>query len=124
MHRGVRSANGRHGVLVRPDFLAVGGIQTANDLVALLAREDINLAADQRGRRVSRPDGDLPFLCQFLGPSLGRGESGGLGIAIGAAPLRPILPRRPAQAGQDQATRGHRHNSVCVFHSRCLSIVG
>src|SRR5262249_52318728 len=59
---------GLRGVLVLPDLLPVGRLETADDLVAALAGEDVHLVADHGGRGDAAAHRDLPLLGQLLGP--------------------------------------------------------
>src|SRR5262249_14630932 len=85
-------------VFVLPQFFAGSCIEAAGNLVASLPREHVKLVADQRGRGDAFTDGDLPLLREFLGPGFRRLEGRGLGVAIGTAPLRPILAPNAADA--------------------------
>src|SRR5205823_4363157 len=83
-------------IFVLPKFLAVGGVERARDFISFLARKNEQLVANERRRGVAFADGHFPFLREFLGPGLRRFEVTGLRVAIGAAPLRPVLRERNA----------------------------
>ena len=81
-------------VFVLPKFLARRDVEAAENLLPLLAGEDVELVAHEGGRGHAVTDGDFPFLRQFLGPDVGNCEASGFGIPVGPAPLRPILRPR------------------------------
>src|SRR5205085_446101 len=84
------------------------------ELIRALAGEDIKPIADQRRRGVAFADGGLPFLRQRLGPGGRRSKAGDLAIAIGPAPLRPVL----GESGCAEQNTRHdpQSSSMPMFH--------
>ena len=89
----VGSADRLGRVLLLPYFVAGLGVEAADHFVIVLSREDVEPVAHQRRRRHAVADARLPRGFQFLGPLLRRLEVGGLGVAVGPAPLGPVRRR-------------------------------
>jgi len=102
-----RAADRLGGVLVPPDFLAVGGLEAHGDLFFALSRKGIELIADKRGRGDALTHRGFPFLRQFSRPFCRRGEPAGLAIAIWSSPLRPILGQGAGSADRNKAADDH-----------------
>ena len=112
----LRRAGDRRGrrIALMPDFLAVGGIEAGEHLVGILPGEDIEPIADQRRRGIAFADFLPPFLRQLLGPRRRRGKAGDFSIAIGPAPLRPVL--REDGGGGNSRGQSHGQMSMPLFH--------
>ena len=105
---GAGSGHGVRLVLVLPLFVAAGRVQAADDFLLALSRKHENLIADQDRRRIAESDFDAPLFGEFLGPCLGFNESDHLVVAVGSAPLRPVLGADADRAQHKNATRQHR----------------
>ena len=103
-------------VLVFPEYLCGSRIQTPGDLLITLTRKQIQLAAHQGRRGIAFTDGQSPLFCQGRGPLGRREKSLGLAVPVGAAPLRPILCRNPADTEQKQTGKSSRYSVMCAFH--------
>src|SRR5207245_6026206 len=70
-------------------------------------------------------NGDLPFLCQFLGPSLRRVESSRFGVPVKPAPLRPVtgLERRGNEPEADRDLQQCRRGGDFGWVLHSVSIV-
>src|SRR5205085_2335486 len=114
----------RRVVLLLPDLLAVGRRQAADDLVATLAGEDVELVADQGGRGDAVAHGDRPFLRQVLRPGLRRGEPRCLAVAVGSAPLRPVLGKDAARAEQHHPGHKYTYRRIRGLHGDSHWVAG
>src|SRR5665213_1600249 len=97
---GAGAGHGVRLVLVFPLLRAGGGVQAADDFLLALSGKYENLIADHNRRCVAETDFDAPLLREFLGPRFGFGESDHLVVAVGAAPLRPVLGANASRTDQ------------------------
>src|SRR4051794_16552956 len=99
-----RACNGGvRGVLVFPDFFAVGGLEAEGGFLVVLNRKDVKLVADEGRGGIAQAHGDFPLFGQVFRPGGGRVEAGDFSVAVGAAPLGPVLRKTYNRGKEEQA---------------------